>query len=158
MKSFEAKSRLWKVQCKRNNTVHFPTLEGQKLSMTLEYAGECAKLIEGFNERFKDMKSKQMELNIFATPFNVEPAYVPDNLQHEMLQSDNELKASYILPPLEFYKSYISNDEFPTLRKHALNMYLCLEQLTTANTSFKNLRSQSRLRSRLADANLEKQS
>ncbi|KAK3880044.1 hypothetical protein Pcinc_015431 [Petrolisthes cinctipes] len=34
----------------------------------------------------KDMKSKQQELNIFATPFNVEPVDVPDNLQHEIIQ------------------------------------------------------------------------
>nr|KAF6501074.1 hypothetical protein HJG59_008055 [Molossus molossus] len=95
MKSFEAKLTLWKVQLERNNITHFPTLERQKPSATLEHAGECAKLIEAFNERFKDVKSKQMELNILATPFNVEPADVTDNLQHEIiqLQSDDELKA-----------------------------------------------------------------
>lgn len=52
-------------------------------------------------------------MNIFATAFNVEPADVPDNLQHEIiqLQSDDELKARYNnLPLLEFYKHYISAD------------------------------------------------
>nr|KAF6492378.1 hypothetical protein HJG59_009583 [Molossus molossus] len=123
VKSCEAKLRLWKVQLKRNNTVHFPTLEGQKPTMILEYAGECVKLIEAFNERFKDLKSKQMELNIFATQFNMEPADVPDNLQHKIIQLpiDDELKARYNhLPLLEFYKCYIGNDECPTLRRHAL--------------------------------------
>nr|KAF6471666.1 hypothetical protein HJG59_011038 [Molossus molossus] len=102
--------------------VHFSTLEEQKLFRTLEYAGECAKPIEAFNERFKDMQSKQVKLDIFATPFNVELADVPDNLQHEILQlqSDDELKATYNLPLLEFYNRYISNDECPTLRRHAL--------------------------------------
>jgi hypothetical protein len=47
--AFEAKLRLWKVQLEGNNTVHFPTLEGQKPSKTLEYSGECAKLFEAFN-------------------------------------------------------------------------------------------------------------
>nr|KAF6492487.1 hypothetical protein HJG59_009679 [Molossus molossus] len=123
MKSSEAKLRLWKVQLKRNNMVHFPTLEGQKSSRTLEYVVECVKLIEAFNERFKDVKSKQMELNIFATLFYVEPNDVPDNLQHEIiqLQSDNLLKTKYNnFPLLEFYKHYISNYELPTLRRHAL--------------------------------------
>nr|KAF6500948.1 hypothetical protein HJG59_007971 [Molossus molossus] len=104
MKSFEAKLRT-------------------KASTTLEYAGECAKLIEAFNERFKDVKSKQMEFNIFATLFNVEPVDVPDDLQHEIveLQRDDELKARYNnLPLLEVYKRYISIDEFPTLRRHIL--------------------------------------
>jgi hypothetical protein len=149
------------VQLERNNTVHFPTLEGQKASTTLEYAGECAKLIEAFNERFKDVKSKQMELNIFATPFNVEPTDVPDNLQHEIiqLQSDDELKVRYNnLPLLELYKRYISNDEFPALRRHALKYAsvfgttYCCEQFFSKLTIAK-----SRLRSRLTDANLEKQ-
>nr|KAF6426423.1 hypothetical protein HJG59_009131 [Molossus molossus] len=123
MKSFEAKVRPWKVQLERNNMVHFPTLEGQKPFLTLKYAGECAKLIEAFNERLKDVKSKQMKLNIFATLFNVEPANEPDNLQHEIIQlpSNDELKSRCSnLPPLEFYKHYLSNDEFPTLRRHAL--------------------------------------
>ena len=123
VKLFEAKLRLWKVQLEKNNTVHFPTLEVQKPSTRLEFAGECAKLIEAFNERFKDVKSKQMELNIFATPFNVEPADVPDNLQHKIiqLQCDDVLKARYNnLPLLEFYKRHLSKDEFPTLRRHAL--------------------------------------
>ncbi|XP_016061495.1 PREDICTED: general transcription factor II-I repeat domain-containing protein 2B-like isoform X1 [Miniopterus natalensis] len=161
VKSFEAKLRLWKVQLERNNTVHFPTLEGQKPSSTVEYAGECAKLTEALNERFRDIKSKQMELNIFATPFNVEPADVPDNLQHEIiqLQSDDELKARYNnLPLLEFYKRYISSDEFPTLRRHALKYAsvfgtaYCCEQFFSKLTITK-----SRQCSRLTDANLEKQ-
>lgn len=161
VKSFEAKLKLWKVQLERNNTVHFPTLEGQKPSTTLEYAGECAKLIDAFNERFKDVKSKQIELNIFATPFNVEPADVPDNLQHEiiLLQTNVELKARYNnLPLLEFYKRYIRNDEFPILRRHALKYAsvfgttYCCEQFFSKLTIAKN-----RLRSRLTDVNLENQ-
>ena len=77
--------------------MHFSTLERQKPSTTLEYPGECAKLIEAFNEKFKDLDSKQNELNIFATPFNVEPADVPDNLQHKIiqLQTNVGLKARY---------------------------------------------------------------
>jgi hypothetical protein len=133
------------VQLERNNTAHFPALEGQKPSATLEYAGVCGKLIEAFNERFKDVESKQMELNIFATPINVEPADVPDNLQHEIiqLQSDDELKARYNnLPLLEFYKRYICNDEFPTLRRHTLKYASVSEQLAAASSSFQNLLSQ----------------
>ncbi|XP_074050066.1 general transcription factor II-I repeat domain-containing protein 2A-like isoform X2 [Macrotis lagotis] len=161
VKSFEAKLKLWKMQLERNNTVHFPTLEGQKPSTTLEYAGECAKLGEAFHERFKDVKSKQMELNIFATPFNVEPAHVPDNLQHEIidLQSDDELKARYNnLPLLEFYKRYVGNAEFPTLRRHALKYAsvfgttYCCEQFIS-----KLAMAKSRLHSRLTDVSLEKQ-
>lgn len=77
--------------------------------MTSEYAGESAKLLKAFGKRFQDMKSKQRELNIFVTLFNVEPAGVPDNPQHKIteLQSNDELKASYNnLPLLEFCVSH----------------------------------------------------
>ncbi|KAI7789328.1 putative general transcription factor II-I repeat domain-containing protein 2-like [Triplophysa rosa] len=80
---------------------------------------ECAKLHQAFGERFQDMKSKQKELKIFATPFNVEPSDVPDNLQHEIieLQSNDECKAKYNnLPLLEFYKLYVRSEDFPILR------------------------------------------
>nr|KAF6480715.1 hypothetical protein HJG59_010565 [Molossus molossus] len=154
MKSFKAKLRLQK------NTMHFPTLEGQKPSVTLEYAGECAKLIEAFDERFKDIKSRQVELNIFATPFNVESADVPGNLQHKtiLLQSDDELKArDNNFPLLEFYQCYLSNDEFPTLRRHAMTYVSVFGTTYCWGSSFQNLPLQNQLHSRLMDANLEKQ-
>nr|KAF6469739.1 hypothetical protein HJG59_011115 [Molossus molossus] len=141
--------------------VRFPTLEGQKPSMTLECAGECVKLIEAFNERFKDVKSKQVELNIFATLFNVEPPDVPNKLQHAVIQpqSNDELEARYNnLPLFEFYKCSISNEEFPTLRILALKYAsvfgttYCCEQFFSKLTIAK-----SQLRSRLTNANLEKQ-
>ena len=56
--------------------VHFPTLQEQKPDV----AGEFAKLIQAFYERFHDVKNIQKELEMFATPFNVQPTDVPDNL------------------------------------------------------------------------------
>ncbi|XP_075406989.1 interleukin-5 receptor subunit alpha [Tenrec ecaudatus] len=44
------------------------------------------KLMEIFNARSSDVKSKQMILDVFDTPFNVEPVDVSDNLQHEIIQ------------------------------------------------------------------------
>ncbi|KAK0132869.1 General transcription factor II-I repeat domain-containing protein 2A [Merluccius polli] len=161
VKAFEAKLKLWQIQLLKGNTVHFPTLQEQKPSVTSEYAAECAKLVHAFGERFQDMKSKVKELNIFATPFNVEPADVPDNLQLEIieLQSNDELKAKYNnLPLLEFYKLYVRSDEFPGLRRHALRFAslfgttYCCEQFFSKLTLAK-----SRFRSRLTDQNLEKQ-
>ncbi|RXN38641.1 general transcription factor II-I repeat domain-containing 2-like protein [Labeo rohita] len=161
VKSFEAKLKLWQSQLEKSCTVHFPTLQEQKPAMTTEYAGECAKLLQAFGERFQDIKSKQNELKIFAVPFNVEPSEVPDNLQHEIieLQSNDELKAKYNnLPLLEFCKLYVRSEDFPILRRHALKLaslfgttYCCeqfFSKLTLAKTRF---------RSRLTDSNLENQ-
>ncbi|KAK3893510.1 hypothetical protein Pcinc_000218 [Petrolisthes cinctipes] len=161
VKSFETKLQLWKGQLERSNTVHFPALQGQKPSTTYEYAGECAKLIEAFSEKFRDVKSKQQELNIFATPYNVEPADVPDDLQYEIiqLQSDDELKARYNnLSLLEFYRRYVSAEDFPILKSQALKYASVFGKTYCCEQSFSKLtQTKCRLRSRLTDANLENQ-
>nr|KAF6480694.1 hypothetical protein HJG59_010560 [Molossus molossus] len=141
--------------------VHFPTLEGQKPSTTLEYAGEYEKRIEAFNERFKDVKNKQVESNIFAATFSVKPADVPDNLQHRILhlQSNDELKVrNNNLPLLEVCKCYISNDEFPTLRRHALKYTSVFRTTYCCEQFFSNLTIAESTCSRLTNENLEKSS
>lgn len=50
VKSFEVKLRLWQGQVERGNTVPFPTLQEQKPDVMTEYAGECAKLVQAFDE------------------------------------------------------------------------------------------------------------
>ena len=96
VKSFEAKLQLWKVQLQNGNTTHFPFLQEQKPSTTTKYAFECEKVSETFSERFHDIKSKQMELDIFATPFNVVAAAAPNKFQHEIieLQANDTLKGT----------------------------------------------------------------
>uniref|UniRef100_A0A674N6P6 SPIN-DOC-like zinc-finger domain-containing protein n=1 Tax=Takifugu rubripes TaxID=31033 RepID=A0A674N6P6_TAKRU len=161
VKIFEVKLRLWQEQLERGNTVHFPTLQEQKPDVMTEYAGECAKLVQAFDERFHDVKNIQRELDMFATPFNVQPSDVPDKFQMEIieLQNNNELKAKYNnLSLLDFYKLYVSAEDFPILRRHALKFaslfgttYCCeqfFSKLTLAKTRF---------RSRLTDPNLENQ-
>ncbi|XP_060767151.1 general transcription factor II-I repeat domain-containing protein 2A-like [Neoarius graeffei] len=161
VKSFEAKLKLWQVQLERGNTVHFPTLQEQKPAVTSEYAGECAKLLQAFGERFQLMRSYEKDLNIFATPFNVEPADVPDNLQHKIieLQSNNELKARYNnLPLLEFYKLYMCPEDFPTLRRHALKFASLFGTTDCGEQFFSKLTlANNRFHSRLTDPNLENQ-
>ena len=161
VKTFEGKLKLWQMQLAKGNSMHFPTLQEQKPAVTSEYAAECAKLLHAFGERFQDIKGKTNKLNIFATPFNVEPADVPDKLQHKIieLQSNDELKAKYNnLPLLEFYKLYVPATDFPVLRRHALRFAsvfgttYCCEQFFSKLTLAK-----SRFPSRLTDQHLENQ-
>lgn len=73
------------MQLQRNDTVPLPMHSRRaKPFTTLESAGECAKLTETCNERFKKVKSEQTELNIFVTSFDVGSADVPDYLQEIM--------------------------------------------------------------------------
>ena len=158
IKSFTSMLRLWENQLKDNDCTHFPTLKKYSPTSCAQYALECSSLLKSFNARFQDIKSKQMELDIFSIPFNVTPASAPPELQIELIkpQSDDMLKAMYLSKPLlEFYRVYVSNEEFPNLRARALkwssvfgSTYLCEQFFSKMNFT------KSRYRSRLTDENL----
>ena len=119
IKSFTSMLSLWENQLKDNDCTHFLTSKKYNPTSCAEYALECSSLLESFNARFQDMKSKQLELDIFFIPLNVTPASAPSELQLE-LQSDDPLKVMYVNKPLlEFYRVYISKEEFPNLRASA---------------------------------------
>lgn len=152
---------LWEDQLNRNDCTHFPTLKKYNPNSCIPYALECSSLLQSFNSRFQDIKSKQLELDIFSIPFNVTPSSAPSELQLELikLQSDEILKAMYINKPLlEFYRLHISEEEFPNLRASALkwssifgSTYLCEQFFSKMNIT------KSRYRSRLTDVNLSMQ-
>ena len=90
----------------------------------------------------------------------MEAADVPDLLQHKIiqLQNNSELKARHNIPLLEFYKSYIQDDEFSALKKHALKYASVFGTTYSYEQFFSKLTiAKSQLRSRLTDTNLEKQ-
>jgi len=159
VKSFETKLQLWKVQLQSNNTTHFPSLQEQKPSSTVKYVLECEKISETFSERFQEMKSKQIELDIFATPFNVVAVDVPSNFQHEIieLQTNDTLKSMYFNTPLvDFYQRYLTADGFPILRKHALKYTSLFGSIYCCEQFFSKLNlAKSRIRSRITDETLD---
>lgn len=117
MKSSEAKVRLWKVHLERSD----------RPSLTLECADECVKIIEVFSNIVKDVKSKQMELSIFATLFSVEPADASNHLQKEIIQLQSPKVGAN--PPLFFYKCGEAVMNFPLWGDKHWNTHLCVEQL-----------------------------
>uniref|UniRef100_A0A8C4FES4 HAT C-terminal dimerisation domain-containing protein n=1 Tax=Dicentrarchus labrax TaxID=13489 RepID=A0A8C4FES4_DICLA len=157
VKSSEVKLRLWQGQLEMGNTVHFPTLQEQKPDVTTEYAGECAKLIQAFDERFHDVENIQKELDMFAMPFNVQPSDVPMEIIE--LQNNNELKAKYNnLSLLDFYKLYVRAEHFPILRRRALKFASLFGTTYSCEQFFSKLTlAKTRFRSRLTDSNLENQ-
>ena len=126
---------------KDNDCTHFPTLKKHSPTSCAQYALECSRLLESFNVRFQDVKSKQLELDIFSIPFNVTPVSAPSELQIELikLQSDKTLKTMYLNKPLlEFYRDYVSKEKFPNLRASSLkwssvfgSTYLCEQFFST---------------------------
>ena len=128
---------LWENQLKDNNCTHFLTLKKHSPTSCAQYALECSRLLESFNARFQDVKSKQLELDIFSITFNVTSASAPSELQIEFikLQSDKTLKAMYLNKPLlELYLVYVPKEEFPNLALS--NGHLFLEAHIYANNFF----------------------
>ena len=161
IRSFSSMLNLWENELKDNDCTHFPTLKKYNPASCAQYALECSSLLERFNAGFQDIKSKQMELDIFSIPFNVTPASAPSELQLKLIkpQSDDTLKAMYLNKPLlEFYRVYVSKEEFPNLRASALkwssvfgSTYLCEQFFSKINIT------KIRYRSRLTDENLSMQ-
>lgn len=74
------------------------------------------------------MKSKEKHLNMYVTPFNVEPADVPDNLQHEIM----ELHSKVQQPPSAWVvKVSVRAEEYPGDTRREL--CLCLAKPTHLN-------------------------
>ena len=161
IKSFMSMLSLWENQLQDSDCTHFPTLKKHSPTSCAQYALECSCLLESFNARFQDVKSKQLELDIFSIPFNVTPTSTPSELQIELikLQSNKTLKAIYLNKPLlEFYCVYVSKEEFPNLRASTLkwssvfgSTYLCKQFFSKMNIT------KIRYRSRLTDQNFSKQ-
>ncbi|XP_077968777.1 general transcription factor II-I repeat domain-containing protein 2-like [Styela clava] len=77
IKCFTSMLDLWYNQLKANDCTHFPTLKKHNPTFCTQYALECSSLLESFNARFTDIKSKKLELDIFSIPFIVTPASAP---------------------------------------------------------------------------------
>lgn len=109
------------------------------------------------NGRSKDVKN--IDLNIFATTFNVESSDVPDNPLQDIVQLQSKCKVRYNDLPLRgFYKRYRSNDEFPTLRICALKYASVLRKRYSCRPLFSKLTiSKSRLCVKLIHASLKQQ-
>ena len=148
-------------QLKDNGCTHFLTFKTHNPTSCAPYALECFNFLESFDAKYQNIKSKQLELDVFSTPFSVTAASAPPVLQLELIKpkSDNTLKAMYQNKSLlEFYRVYVSKEEFPNLKAHALKSssllgitYLCEQFISKMNIT------KSRYRLRLTDENLSMQ-
>ena len=133
-------------------------MKKHNLTSCAPYALECSSLLESFNARFEDIKSKQLELDICSVSFNVIPAPASLELQLEFikLQDDDKLKAMYQNKPLlEFYCVYVSKEKFLNLEADALQCLSVFESTNLCEQFFstRNI-TKNCCRSRLTDENL----
>ena len=88
---------LWENQLNDNDCTHFPTLKKHNPNSCAPNALEFSSISENFNVRFLDIKSKQLEVDVFSISFNATPATAPPELQLELikLHGDDTLKAMH---------------------------------------------------------------
>ena len=91
--AFERKLKILKSHIEKSNFKHFPTLQTLHPSDTTLYVKFIDDLIEEFSSRFEDIRSHEVQLNIFASPFNVDVDTAPDDFQMELI----DLQSSIIL-------------------------------------------------------------
>ncbi|XP_041442018.1 general transcription factor II-I repeat domain-containing protein 2-like [Xenopus laevis] len=157
--AFQTKLKLWEDQIKANNFMHFNTLAKHVPVNTEKYAALLYDLIQEFEKRFQDFRENKQHFAIFATPFSVDINMLPANFQMECieLQSDFQLKEKFDhVSLLDFYRSYLPRDKYPSLHNHALflsslfgSTYIC-EQLFSRMKHTK-----SKIRTKLSDEHLE---
>ena len=130
-----------KGHLEQSNFKHFPTLNKLQPGDTTLYVQFMSDLKDQFSSRFEDIRSREVELKLFATPFDVEVDSAPGDIQMELidLQSNMVMKSKHDskdISLLDFYQKYLIEDgEYPNLVDNAKKIvrifgrtYIC-EQL-----------------------------
>ena len=157
--AFERKLELWNQQVKERNFAHFPSLKQCAPVNTDKYCSSLSTLQSEFNARFQDFRSSENMMRIFSSPFTVEIATAPIELQMELidLQSHSELLNRFRdVGLLDFYARYVDEDNFPLLRNHALRMVSLFASTYVCEQFFSRMKiTKSKMRTSMTDQHLE---
>ena len=114
---------------------------------------------------FGDFRMHEEKIRLFATPFIVNPEDMPTESQMEIIElqcnalleksfDDCTAQTKYNL--LSFYRSYLPENDFPWLRKHARIMVAQFASLYLCESVFSQMKiAKSKYRSVLTDAHLQ---
>ncbi|XP_025420898.1 general transcription factor II-I repeat domain-containing protein 2-like [Sipha flava] len=149
VKAFQNKLSLFLNQIEELNFSHFESCATLKTENCGIFPKQrCIKiintLIHEFENRFKDIRTKEPIINLFENPFNINTEIVEASLELEIieLQSHNSLRTTFnnltsSQNLVQFY-SNLSEEDFPNVRKFAAKMscifgstYIC-EQVFSA--------------------------
>ena len=81
IKSSMSMLSLWENQLKDSDCTNFTTLKKHNLTSCASYALECSSLLGSFNAWLQNIKSKQLELDVFSIPFIITSASAPPELE-----------------------------------------------------------------------------
>jgi hypothetical protein len=123
---------------KKNNTTHFRCLSKYNVTSTKKYAKAISALKLQFNSMFLDFKVNENFFNLFSIPFSLSVKDIPDNMQMEIidLQNNKILKEKYNIVQFSiFYSKYIDPETYLNLRNNSLRS-LFLAVLTLVKIFF----------------------
>lgn len=159
IKAFETKLKLWCCQIIAGNLVHFPFLAENNPCETKRYSVKIEALQQEFARRFGDFREYSTEIAIFSTPFTIDVNNIPEKFQLEIidLQCNDELKSKFHDTPLvDFYRDQVNEENYPTLRQHAMKMLSLFGSTFLCEQLFSRMKAvKSNSRSSLTDDNLE---
>lgn len=162
IKGFQTKLKLWESQLSKNITVHFPNLTDciteANLANMKKFNEHIIALKTQFSARFADFAVHEKDFKLFSEPFSVNVETAPESLQMELieLQCNGDLERKYRdVSLIQFYKLYISQEAFPTIRFHALKMVSLFPSTYICEQFFSKMKqTKSKNRCRLTDDNL----
>jgi hypothetical protein len=133
---------LWEQHLKVNNSSYFPTLleVNERWAHNAEKYSNCTMtLTEEYNDRFCELKARDISIKMFASPFSLEIGATPINLQTELanFQSDLMLKEKGSdSSRTDICSIYVFPPNYPEIKKTisvsiiSAWQYQCCEQLT----------------------------
>ncbi|CAI6345817.1 unnamed protein product [Macrosiphum euphorbiae] len=129
------------------------------VTSTEKYAEAISDLKHQFKLRFSDFKANETYFNLFSISFSLPVEDVPENMQIEIidLQNNKVLKEKYNYVELSiFYSKYINTETYPNLRNNALRMMSLFGSTYTCEHIFSRMKIvKSKNRVRLTDSHLE---
>ena len=160
--AFERKLNFLKGHIEKSNFKHFPTLQKLQPSDTTIYEQFMSDLIDQFSSRFEDIRTHQVELKLFATPFDVDVDIAPEDIQMELidLQSNIVLRSKHgakDISILDFYQKYLAEDgNYPNLVENAKKMTSIFGSTYICEQLFSKMKlTKSKLRTKITDSHLD---
>ena len=88
--SFQAKLQLFRSQLSKASLIYFPCLESRKVQIQFlnyeKYVGTIEKLTSAFETRFEDFRKHNVDVKLFAHPFDLVVENTPPSFQLEIIQ------------------------------------------------------------------------
>ena len=141
VRAFETKLRLWEIQLGNANYAHFATLQENKPMSTTLFVSTIRHLKTEFSSRLSDICSRENDIKLFSTLFDIQVDVVPERYQMKLieLQCSNEIKSEFSVSMyhcLTFIRNILNPNVIPTWLNIPQKCHPSLAALMLVNNYF----------------------